>query len=94
VTQEKSKARQKERNKRSTVCSPFGDTTVKGNGSVLTAPCRYARSTAMTTPTDMMRCSTEQVDTVSMDDGEMTSDGDGRLDDDGGDARPPVNEPS
>jgi hypothetical protein len=41
---------------------------------------------------DMMRCGTEQVDTVSIDDGEITSDGDGRLDDDGGDARPPVNE--
>jgi hypothetical protein len=39
-----------------------------------------------------MRCGTEQVDTVSIDDGEITSDGDGRLDDDGGDARPPIDE--
>jgi hypothetical protein len=29
---------------------------------------------------------------VSIDNGEMTRDGDGQLDDDGGDARPPVNE--
>jgi hypothetical protein len=32
------------------------------------------------------------VDTVSIDNGEMTRDGDGQLDDDGGDARPPANE--
>jgi hypothetical protein len=40
----------------------------------------------------MTRCGTEPVDTVSIDNGEMTRDGDGQLDDDGGDARSPVNE--
>jgi hypothetical protein len=34
--------------------------------------------------------STEPVDTVGIDNGETTRDGDGQLDDDGGDARPPA----